>query len=740
MNLFDFSTQQTDTSNEVQQFRDLVSKWMTPERAKSIIVSKRQTKPQEPGFFEWAIKKTWEAFIGGGKRILEAGEWLATGKYNIAEAWLRGGAWALESVFSPITWTIWQTAETWFKALPTWFQQSIKETVTPVAQSAQEWYESQTPEQKRRLENIGVSAEVLLNFLWAKAAKTWIETTLKTWEKIGEKVAKTKWVITEQAGKAVETTKDVLSKKGTDFLYEAVNPTTRENKAILKQRVEELVPYIDNNPIKNSLEDVKSRIDIDKQSALDNMKNYETKVWVKWSVDVAPIQAKLKNDFMKTTSKGVLVDEDTAAIAQQMIKKLDELGPTIKDKDIILLRRAWDDIIEKNRGFMLTGEAKTKWEIFDSANKFLREEIRKSNPDYAKFLEKYHKSTTLSDVIGATILRRAWQTKWWFIKRWLENVWRVTGATVWWIPWYLAAEALIQGWELASWAGAKLTAGKLLYKKAKNGISRNVTNSTTNNLPNKQGGLITKPKPNEQIKPQSTTSITKSEGSKFNPLDLSKNKKWFINNPLSKEIEPSVLQWKDKDWNIYFKTINKWELSKYNVDDMWIAGKNIDGKVYHLTAKTPEQMEKAGAKFKWVAKEWDIPSKTMESVNIWNKYEKEIIKIEWKKFSWFPIEVDWKKVWWVAYSKYKGRDDINILNIDKIQIFPEFNGNNYAMKTIDNILLKNPDIDMITLSAAKTAEPIWEKLWFKYKDHITKEWKLYGLSREEFYKKYLKKQ
>jgi hypothetical protein len=69
-----------------------------------------------------------------------------------------------------------------------------------------------------------------------------------------------------------------LAEKGQDFLYEAVNPTTKENKAILRKRVEDLVPYIENNPLKNSLEQVKSRVDIDKNNALDNMKLYEERV------------------------------------------------------------------------------------------------------------------------------------------------------------------------------------------------------------------------------------------------------------------------------------------------------------------------------------------------------------------------------------------------------------------------------------------------------------------------------
>lgn len=69
--------------------------------------------------------------------------------------------------------------------------------------------------------------------------------------------------------------------KAKDILFEAVNPTTRENKAVLNKRVEDLVPFLENNPMKNSLEDVKSRVDTQKDTAGKNMETYENDVGVK---------------------------------------------------------------------------------------------------------------------------------------------------------------------------------------------------------------------------------------------------------------------------------------------------------------------------------------------------------------------------------------------------------------------------------------------------------------------------
>ena len=83
----------------------------------------------------------------------------------------------------------------------------------------------------------------------------------------------------------------------------------------------------------------------------------------------------------------------------------------------------------------------------------------------------------------------------------------------------------------------------------------------------------------------------------------------------SKEIEPSVMQVVDtKTGNVEFKTIPKGQLKDFHnkIDDtqVGIAGKEIDGKVYHLTAKTPEAMERAGAVNKGIATLDEVPTTT----------------------------------------------------------------------------------------------------------------------------------
>src|SRR3990167_9466747 len=85
--------------------------------------------------------------------------------------------------------------------------------------------------------------------------------------------------------------------------------------------------------------------------------------------------------------------------------------------------------------------------------------------------------------------------------------------------------------------------------------------------------------------------------------------------PVAGKIEPSVLQIKDtKTGAIEYKTIPQGQLSEFKAlidtgtkGEVGIAGKEMGGKVHHLTAKTPEQMNRTGARFIGEAKIEEVP-------------------------------------------------------------------------------------------------------------------------------------
>lgn len=94
--------------------------------------------------------------------------------------------------------------------------------------------------------------------------------------------------------------------------------------------------------------------------------------------------------------------------------------------------------------------------------------------------------------------------------------------------------------------------------------------------------------------------------------------------PASDLIETSVVQTKDIKTNkVEFKVIPKGQLEEFKlkIDDTQkgIAGVPVDGKVWHITAKTPDQMLSAGAVYTGEAKIEEVPTKQVEKGKIEEK-------------------------------------------------------------------------------------------------------------------------
>ena len=110
------------------------------------------------------------------------------------------------------------------------------------------------------------------------------------------------------------------------------------------------------------------------------------------------------------------------------------------------------------------------------------------------------------------------------------------------------------------------------------------------------------------------TVLTPLAGYGVNKL-FSKTSPKIMNNAINKvdEIEKSVVQIVDnKTGKLEYKVIPKGQLKDFDnlIDNTQtgIAGKEIDGKIYHLTAKTPESMEARGFTNSGVAKLDEIPT------------------------------------------------------------------------------------------------------------------------------------
>lgn len=140
---------------------------------------------QLPGAIKSVASKTVEAAKWWIGRIKEAWVWAAEGKYTPWEAAIRGWAWALQTAFSPVAWIIWEWIE---RLIPDSFKSFIAEKAQPTIDDAKDWYEWQSPEQKRSLDNAWVWLEMLTYALWAQALSTWAWKEI--WKQVVKKVAK----------------------------------------------------------------------------------------------------------------------------------------------------------------------------------------------------------------------------------------------------------------------------------------------------------------------------------------------------------------------------------------------------------------------------------------------------------------------------------------------------------------------------------------------------------------------
>lgn len=181
------------TEEEIQQ---LINEWATEEevlkvdsiKRNQMMIEARQAQPQEIEQTEqwWLLYNIGEQLVTWGERIGEAIKGYQEWSYTAPEAIARWTAGATQAVFSPVTGTVQTGVE---KFVPESFKQEIANIANPTITDVQNWYNSQSPQQKRNLDNIGIGVELLANIAGVKGGKA---IAPKAWE-IAQKWAK--WVV-----------------------------------------------------------------------------------------------------------------------------------------------------------------------------------------------------------------------------------------------------------------------------------------------------------------------------------------------------------------------------------------------------------------------------------------------------------------------------------------------------------------------------------------------------------------
>ena len=175
----------TQPVQQPQEQKSIISNWFDSTLPWQMYNVAQWVKEHLP----WAIEKIGETFMWWLKRVWEAGDILKKDKFAVWEAWLTAIAWIWQSIFSPITWAVWEAVQTWVEQIPQWVKDDIGKKVQPTIEGVKTWYNSQSTLQKKNLKGLWLSIETLSNFYWWKVATPVVQ---KTWKEI---VNLWKWII-----------------------------------------------------------------------------------------------------------------------------------------------------------------------------------------------------------------------------------------------------------------------------------------------------------------------------------------------------------------------------------------------------------------------------------------------------------------------------------------------------------------------------------------------------------------
>jgi len=167
----------TQPVQQPQEQKSIISNWFDSTFAWQMYNVSKWIQEHLP----WAIEKIGETFMWWLKRVWEAGDILKKDKFAVWEAWLTAIAWIWQSIFSPITWAVWEAVQTWVEQIPQWVKDDIGKKVQPTIEGVKTWYNSQSTLQKKNLKGLWLSIETLSNFYWWKVATPVVQ---KAWKEV----------------------------------------------------------------------------------------------------------------------------------------------------------------------------------------------------------------------------------------------------------------------------------------------------------------------------------------------------------------------------------------------------------------------------------------------------------------------------------------------------------------------------------------------------------------------------
>ena len=502
------------TSQDIQVFRDLLSKWVDAETAKKAINDAKQPKiqsarqrlmqmeeesfatptfdetevaPQETevvdteyGFDPWVklwkwISKLWKAIKTEWKPFskVRTPEYIWRTAVNVPWDAVEA-AWEIIELASDPIWTGIAAKTTWEWLIEKWLNEVFS---TKIWQDILRWLWAPEGnlEQIRNKgfftsENKKLAADAAIKHLednfWTmdKATTTISENPVDSALFIKWMLSASKKVIKKWDKKRQQKI-DELTKKADENIEQFLKPTKKDTKQITKQITPEIQSRLVSGKLKPwDRESIKAFTDSEVERVWKEIWDYIWAWKVKWEIDFDwMIDVLVKEDAKLRLDWNIIPwNEAKAKFINTQLDFLQQLEQTYKwvipAAKQLELRQKYDVVFDKT----ITRDKITKFQddlqvkLADS----LRSELAKNNPDLAKLNQEYTFNKWLQKVLDETLERTTWQDPVWLINelRWATQwtLWAWVWAWVWgaaaWPIWATV-------WAVIWWVtGAKLKA------------------------------------------------------------------------------------------------------------------------------------------------------------------------------------------------------------------------------------------------------------------------------------------
>lgn len=211
-------------------------------------------------------------------------------------------------------------------------------------------------------------------------------------------------------GPAVSKIPGALRESAVGTYQKVLAPTTKEMKAIATKVTPELIQRRVIGSLKSIGSTAASRAEIAGEAVGEAIERVPSKLKIQTKPILEALE-KMKSEYQTVTSRGkTIVNEPNAVRAIDQVKDIvTRYGKSASFQDLLQLRRQWDKVIQKSRGFLQDDLANFATAAKRTATNSIRQEFAKAAPDVAKVNREFSFWSDVEKLADATLQRKAGQ-------------------------------------------------------------------------------------------------------------------------------------------------------------------------------------------------------------------------------------------------------------------------------------------------------------------------------------------